>query len=232
MVVGSWISVVNFPAQPTMPQYYEGQESTAKSEKNYPRFIIQNNNRPSPILSTYQIFLLVLISECWTNWIWLNLFRIRARLFIITNCFQTDRIIDGVPVPYFFIGDPAYPLESWLLKDYRRQDASVEQQNFNEKLNAARVYVEIAFGRLKSMWRILLKNNINYTYMPKIVGACSILHNLILKEERPFQPSLTDAEYVDAITNFPQPETLMFRENDSLSGSDLRNVLCNYINKL
>jgi len=76
------------------------------------------------------------------------------------------------------VGDPAYPLLSWLLKGFF-DTLSAEEESFNVYLNSARVSVEMAFGRLKARWRILHKINCNYSFALEIITACCILHNFV-----------------------------------------------------
>ena len=59
------------------------------------------------------------------------------------------RVISGVRVPVVILGDPAYPLLSWLMKPYTGSGLRDRQRRFNYQLSRARAIVECAFGRLK-----------------------------------------------------------------------------------
>ena len=88
-------------------------------------------------------------------------------------------------VPLLVLGDPAYPLLSWLMKAFPDNGSlSCQQKTFNYRLSRACVVVEHAYGRLKSRWRTLLKrNNTSVHDLPKLVAAC-VLHNICdLNEE-------------------------------------------------
>ena len=64
---------------------------------------------------------------------------------------NASRFFAGLPVPIVILGDPAYPLLSWLIKPYSGVGLSAKQQKFNTRLSRARVVVECAFGRLKGI---------------------------------------------------------------------------------
>ena len=54
-------------------------------------------------------------------------------------------------IPNYLIGDPAYPLTSFCMKEYRTCVTN-EEVLFNNMLRSARNQVECAFGRLKVQW--------------------------------------------------------------------------------
>lgn len=52
------------------------------------------------------------------------------------------------PVPYFIIGDDAFPLKEWMMKPFPHRGLSCEERLFNYRLSCARRIVENAFGIL------------------------------------------------------------------------------------
>lgn len=129
-----------------------------------------------------------------------------SQLLSIFFCLQRVVEVDGQGVNYFIIGDPAYPLLEWLIKGYtRHQGLTPEQESFNVYLSAARTCVEIAFGRLKSRWRILLKrSDLHYTFSPYLIATCCALHNFCEKEKDHGNPRwMHEATILEE--QFPQP---------------------------
>ena len=63
---------------------------------------------------------------------------------------NSPKLISGVHVPIVILGDPAYPLLSWLMKPYIGTGLLTQvQRRFNYRLSRTRVVVECAFGQLK-----------------------------------------------------------------------------------
>ncbi|MGL5903907.1 MAG: transposase family protein, partial [Cetobacterium sp.] len=60
-----------------------------------------------------------------------------------------------VMMPYMFIGDEAYPLQTNLMKPFPFRNLSKDQRIYNYRLSRARPVVENAFGILANRFRVL-----------------------------------------------------------------------------
>ena len=83
-------------------------------------------------------------------------------------------------VPYYLVGDEAFPLQSWLLRPYPGQGIPEEQVIFDYRLSRARRVIENAFGILSARWRIFMRpiqSSVDSTQM--IVRAAVVLHNFL-----------------------------------------------------
>lgn len=88
--------------------------------------------------------------------------------------------MNGVEVPLAILGDPAYPLPTWLMKPYPEyMGMPRKHRQFNYHLSKARIVVEHAFGRLKGRWRYLMKRLDHHLgNVPNVVTTCVVLHNI------------------------------------------------------
>ncbi|KAL8607070.1 hypothetical protein ACOMHN_005096 [Nucella lapillus] len=90
------------------------------------------------------------------------------------------RCINDVQVPLVLVGESPYPLKDWLMKPFpATENLTQQQRGFNYQVSKTRMAVEIALGRLKGRWRILLKTaECSIDNVPDVVLACCVLHNM------------------------------------------------------
>ena len=145
---------------------------------------------------------------------------------------------DDKDIPYFLIGDDAFPLREWMQKPYSQRGLEQDQRVFNYRLSRARRVSENAFGIMVQRWRCLL------TCMQQepqncqdITHACLTLHNL-LRDRAPAAAADFDREDDEgnlipgAWRNNVQlhdPQAVC-GQRSSKEGKILRNYLCDYYN--
>ena len=72
----------------------------------------------------------------------------------IPACHKT--IVEGEDaVPVCILGDPAYPLLPYLMKEFANGGSTSTEQFFGYRMSSSRMVIECAFGRLKGRWGAL-----------------------------------------------------------------------------
>lgn len=92
--------------------------------------------------------------------------------------------------PYYFVGDAAFPLKSFLMRPYPGLQLTPDRAHFNERLSRARRTIDNAFGILAARWKILMSP----LYMSpqsaeKVVKAAVVLHNFVKSHEESYLPT-------------------------------------------
>ncbi|XP_077056092.1 uncharacterized protein LOC143707263 [Siphateles boraxobius] len=137
---------------------------------------------------------------------------------------QNKMNISGCDVGYYLIGDPAYPMQNWLMKPFSDTGRLThEQRTYNYRLSSARSVVEMCFGRLKGRWRCLLKrNDCKLELSKQMTLACCVLHNICEEHGDNFTE-----EHQDRPINI-QPPVQAVPEHGNQEGADIRAALIQY----
>ena len=138
----------------------------------------------------------------------------------------------GPTVPYFIVGDEAFPLTEFLLKPFpRRVKLSTRQKIYNYRICRGRRMIECAFGMLAQRFRIFRKPILaRLSTVKQIVQAAVVLHNFIIEIQRPNvnDENLMDQLAWNSITNNLQRNST---ENCDLvlkKAIEIRKSLCEY----
>ena len=83
-------------------------------------------------------------------------------------------------IPYFFVGDAAFPLKTYMLRPYPGRYLSESRRIFNYRLSRARRIIENTFGIMATKFRIFRRPIIaNPDKVTNITKAACSLHNYL-----------------------------------------------------
>lgn len=127
-------------------------------------------------------------------------------------------------LPYFFIGDDAFPMGQNLLKPYSQTGLTKEKRIYNYRVSRARRMVESVFGILATRFGVFQRA---FQFDPiktrKIVLTCCYLHNFLRKSGNYF-PS-TFMAHEDTESGIIHPPSQEVVELIPLEGINQRNSL-------
>ncbi|XP_019200979.1 putative nuclease HARBI1 [Oreochromis niloticus] len=89
------------------------------------------------------------------------------------------------PPGHFILAEGGYPCLQRpvpLITPYKRPVQGVGAQRFNSHHSRARSIIERAFGMMKSRFRAIFLQalEVHHTFVPHVITACAILHNICL----------------------------------------------------
>jgi hypothetical protein len=95
------------------------------------------------------------------------------------------RLPSGYRVPPILLADSIYPTLSWLIPSFKKDPGvaqlSVAKKEFNKNLSKSRIYSEIAFGRMKRIFKeVGWRSGLDIDFLPQVVHACCILYNILV----------------------------------------------------
>ncbi|XP_044428755.1 uncharacterized protein [Triticum aestivum] len=129
------------------------------------------------------------------------------------------KLSDGLEVGEYIIGDAGYPLRPWLLTPYELEnglsvsDAKVE---FNRRHSASTAATLRALTRLKDTWKCLQGEGWhpnNQREMNRTIGACCILHNIVIDmEEGGGMLSNQEEKYMEQVRQLAEEDAVRVRD--------------------
>ncbi|KAF7112005.1 hypothetical protein CFC21_111948 [Triticum aestivum] len=145
------------------------------------------------------------------------------------------KLSDGSEVGEYIIGDAGYPLRPWLLTRYQLENGlslSESKVEFNRRHSAATAVAGRSLTRLKDTWKWLQGEGWhpnNRRVMNRIVGACCMLHNIVIDlegDEGASMPSGQEDIYAEKAWKLADEDAVRVRDalSQHLIGSEVHTM--------
>ncbi|KAF7112009.1 hypothetical protein CFC21_111951 [Triticum aestivum] len=146
------------------------------------------------------------------------------------------KLSDGSEVREYIIGDSGYPIRPWFLTPYQLENGlplSESKREFNRRHSAATAIAPRALARLKDTWKCLQGEGWhpdNQFEMQLTVGACCMLHNIVIdleEDEGASMPSGHGGIYVEKAWKLAEQDAVRVRDalSQHLTGSGVHTMV-------
>ena len=123
-------------------------------------------------------------------------------------------IDDEEAVSVCILGDAAYPLYPYLMKEFPGGGVTIQEQFSSFRLCSARVAIECVFGCLKARFGILRREiDISFPYLQEVVHSCFILNKYCERQKEGLKEQTVEHEIRSG--GMEQPTVERYRGNNS-----------------